>query len=92
VLCDDDVIAAGMLAAAQAEGVDVPGELSVVGFDDLDLTRLTSPALTTVAIDAEGLGAAAFELLHARLRGEEPDDRVLPVELVVRDSTGPAPR
>ena len=54
VLCDDDVIAAGMLAAAQAEGVDVPGELSVVGFDNLDLTRLTFPALTTVATDPEG--------------------------------------
>jgi DNA-binding LacI/PurR family transcriptional regulator len=89
VLCDDDVIAAGLLAAAQAEGVDVPGELSVVGFDDLDLTRLTFPALTTVGTDPEGLGAAAFELLHARLQGEEPEDRVLPVELVVRDSTGP---
>jgi DNA-binding LacI/PurR family transcriptional regulator len=89
VLCDDDVIAAGLLATAQAEGVAVPGELSVVGFDDLDLTRLTFPALTTVGTDPEGLGAAAFELLHARLQGEEPGNRVLPVELVVRDSTGP---
>jgi len=92
VLCDDDVIAAGMLAAAQAEGVDVPGELSVVGFDDLDLTRLTQPALTTVSVDPEGLGAAAFELLHARLRGERPENRVLPARLVVRASTGPARR
>jgi DNA-binding LacI/PurR family transcriptional regulator len=89
VLCDDDVIAAGLLAAAQLEGVDVPGDLSVVGFDDLDLTRLTSPALTTVATDPEGLGAAAFELLHARLQGDKPRSRVLPVELVVRASTGP---
>jgi DNA-binding LacI/PurR family transcriptional regulator len=90
VLCDDDVIAAGLLAVAQAEGVDVPGELSVVGFDNLDLTRLTSPALTTVATDPEGLGAAAFELLHARLQGKRPRNRVLPVQLVVRDSTGRA--
>ena len=81
-----------LLAAAQAAGVDVPGELSVVGFDDLDLTRLTSPALTTVSTDPEGLGAAAFELLHARLRGEQPANRLLPVGLVVRDSTGPARR
>jgi DNA-binding LacI/PurR family transcriptional regulator len=92
VLCDDDVIAAGMLAAAQAEGVGVPGELSVVGFDNLDLTRLTSPALTTIATDPEGLGAAAFEMLHARLQGKRPRNRVLPVELVVRESTGPALR
>jgi DNA-binding LacI/PurR family transcriptional regulator len=92
VLCDDDVIAAGMLAAAQAEGVDVPRELSVIGFDDLDLTRLTSPALTTVATDPEGLGAAAFELLHARLQGKRLHNRVLPVGLVVRASTAPALR
>jgi DNA-binding LacI/PurR family transcriptional regulator len=92
VLCDDDVIAAGMLAAAQVEGVDVPRELSVIGFDDLDLTRLTSPALTTVATDPEGLGAAAFELLHARLQGKRLHNRVLPVGLVVRASTAPALR
>jgi DNA-binding LacI/PurR family transcriptional regulator len=91
VICDDDVIGAGMLAAAQAEGVRVPDELSVVGFDDLDLTRLTFPALTTVSTDPEGLGAAAFEMLHQRLQGERPRNRVLPVELVVRESTGPAP-
>jgi DNA-binding LacI/PurR family transcriptional regulator len=92
VLCDDDVIAAGLLAEAQRQGVRVPEELSVIGFDNLDLTRLTSPALTTVSTDPEGLGAAAFEMLHARLQGERPRNRVLPVELVVRDSTGPAPR
>jgi DNA-binding LacI/PurR family transcriptional regulator len=91
VICDDDVLAAGLLAAARARGVAVPGELSVVGFDDLDLARLTDPPLTTVAVDPEALGAAAFALLHARLRGEAPEDRVLPVALVVRDSTGPAP-
>lgn len=91
VMCDDDVLAAGMAAAAREAGVDVPGELSITGFDDLDLARLTAPPLTTVRFHPEALGAAAFEMLHARLRGEEPESRVLPVELVVRGSTGPAP-
>lgn len=91
IVCDDDVLAAGMLTAAREAGVDVPGRLSVTGFDDLELARLTAPSLTTVRFDAEALGAAAFELLHARLRGEEPENRVMaPVELVVRESTGPA--
>ena len=90
IICDDDVLAAGLVAAANELGVDVPGELSIAGFDDIDLARLVSPSLTTVRFDPEGLGAAAFELLHARLRGEEPRSRVLPVELVVRESTGPA--
>ena len=90
VMCDDDVLAAGMAAAAREAGVDVPGELSITGFDDLDLARLTAPPLTTVRFHPEALGEAAFAMLHARLRGEEPESRVLPVELVVRGSTGPA--
>ena len=92
VLCDDDVLAAGIVAAAARTGVAIPGELSVVGFDDLDLALLATPPLTTVRCDAEALGAAAFELLLARLQGGRPRSRTLPTELVVRDSTGPPPR
>jgi DNA-binding LacI/PurR family transcriptional regulator len=87
VLCDDDVLAGGLLAAANALKVDVPGEIAVVGFDDLDLARLTNPPLTTVRFDPEALGAAAFELLYARLQGKRPRTRVLPSELVIRGST-----
>jgi DNA-binding LacI/PurR family transcriptional regulator len=86
-LCDDDLLAAGLLAAAGELGIDVPGEVAVVGFDDLDIARLTTPPLTTVRFDPEALGAAAFELLHARLQGKRPRNRVLPSELVVRRST-----
>jgi DNA-binding LacI/PurR family transcriptional regulator len=86
-LCYDDLLAAGMLAAAAELGIDVPGEVAVVGYDDLDLALLTSPPLTTVHFDPEALGAAAFELLHARLQGKRPRNRVLPSRLVVRAST-----
>ena len=89
IVCDDDVLAAGLVVAAREAGVDVPGELSITGFDDLDLARLAEPPLTTVRTDPEGLGAAAFELLLARLEGRRPRSRTLPVELVVRGSTGP---
>ena len=74
-------------AAANELGVDVPGEVAVVGFDDLDLARLTNPPLTTVRFDPEALGAAAFELLHARLQGRRPKNVVLPSELIIRAST-----
>jgi LacI family transcriptional regulator len=87
VLCDDDVLACGLLAAADALGVRVPAEVAVVGFDDLDIARLSHPPLTTVHFDPEALGAAAFELLYARLQGKRPRNRVLPSELVVRGST-----
>jgi DNA-binding LacI/PurR family transcriptional regulator len=86
-LCYDDLLAAGMLAAAAELGLDVPGDVAVVGFDDLDLALLTNPPLTTVRFDPEALGAAAFELLHARLQGKRPKNRVLPSELVIRGST-----
>jgi DNA-binding LacI/PurR family transcriptional regulator len=88
VFCDDDVIAAGLYLAARERGISIPGELSVVGFDDMDFARVLEPALTTVALDAELLGATSFELLLARMTGRRRRRRVvLPAELLVRGST-----
>jgi DNA-binding LacI/PurR family transcriptional regulator len=86
-LCDDDLLAAGMVAACHQLGLRVPEDVAIVGFDDLELARLTTPPLTTVAFDAEALGAAAFEHLLARLQGRRPKNPVLPSRLVVRGST-----
>lgn len=92
VYADDDVLAAGVYAAARELDIAIPGELSVVGFDDLDIARVLHPPLTTVAADAEGLGAAAFEALFELLGGGTPaPERVMPVELVIRGSTAPPP-
>ena len=90
--CDDDIIAAGLYLAARERGLRIPGDLSVVGFDDMDFARVLEPPLTTVALDAELLGASAFELLEARMAGRRSRRRVvLPAELLVRESTA-APR
>ena len=90
VFADDDLLAAGALFAARDLGLSVPGDLSIAGFDDLELARLLDPPLTTVAADAEALGAAAFEALHESLTGGTPAaERVMPVELVIRGSTAP---
>ena len=79
-----------MVLAARALGLSIPGELSVIGFDDLDFARVLAPPLTTVAADAEGLGAAAFEALAEDLAGGAPPaEQVLPVRLTVRESTAP---
>jgi DNA-binding LacI/PurR family transcriptional regulator len=93
VFCDDDLIAAGLYLAARERGLGIPAELSVVGFDDMDFARVLEPALTTVALDAERLGATGFELLEARMSGRRTRRRVvLPAELLVRGSTaGPYP-
>jgi DNA-binding LacI/PurR family transcriptional regulator len=88
VMCDDDIIAAGLYLAAGERGLDIPGDLSVIGFDDMDFARVLSPPLTTVALDAEQLGASAFELLEARMAGKRVRRRVvLPAQLLVRGST-----
>ena len=70
MFCDDDILAGGVYLAARARGLRIPEDLSVVGFDDLDFARVLAPPLTTVAVDAEGLGAAAFEALARDLAGE----------------------
>jgi DNA-binding LacI/PurR family transcriptional regulator len=88
VFCDDDVIAAGLYLATRERGLRIPGDLSVIGFDDMDFARVLDPPLTTVALDAERLGATAFELLEARMAGRRTRKRVvLPAELLVREST-----
>ena len=87
LFCDDDVIAAGVYLAARELGRPIPGSLSVVGFDGLDIGRVLDPPLTTVLADAGGLGRSAFELLVAQLAGQRPRSRVQPVELAVRGST-----
>ncbi|WP_432839257.1 LacI family DNA-binding transcriptional regulator [Dactylosporangium sp. CA-092794] len=90
VLAYNDLMAIGLLEALHDRGVRVPGELSVVGVDDIALSRLVRPRLTTVATPTAAAGRAAVDLL---LHHDE-DHRAaalvtLQTELIVRDSTGP---
>ena len=94
VLALADVIAYGIIEDTKARGLRVPEDLSVIGFDDLDTSSLIQPALTTVRQPIVEKGRKAAELLMAMLhrggdRGEEhhPEHVVLPVELMVREST-----
>jgi DNA-binding LacI/PurR family transcriptional regulator len=89
LLCDDDLMAGGAYLAARDLGRDIPGDVAVVGFDDLDYAVVLDPPLTTVRADAEDLGAQAFELLAELLAGRDARSRVLEVELVPRGSTVP---
>lgn len=91
VLCMSDAAAAGVLAAARRLGVRIPEELSIVGFDDLPLTRFTDPPLTTVHQPVRRKGEAAASMLLEALRRPSADDQdrvlVLETRLVVRRST-----
>jgi len=89
LFCDDDIIAAGAYLAVRELGLGIPDDLSVVGFDGLDIGRVLDPPVTTVVADAEELGRVAFELLAAQLAGRRPRSRVLRLELAVRGSTAP---
>jgi DNA-binding LacI/PurR family transcriptional regulator len=92
IFCDDDIVAGGVYLAARERGLRIPADVSVVGFDDLDFAHVLDPPLTTVRADAERLGAEAFGTLAAGMTGERVGGKVLPVELVVRESTGPPRR
>lgn len=86
-----DVLAAAALAAARERGIDVPGELSITGFDDSPLAALASPSLTSVRIDYAQFGEAAAAALLAAIGGEAVPRFVgAPPELVVRGSTSTA--
>ncbi|WP_211244286.1 LacI family DNA-binding transcriptional regulator [Actinospica robiniae] len=94
ILAGNDDLALGVLRAAREAGRDVPGDLSVIGFDDAPQSAYLAPALTTVRLDFEGLGRASFGLLHNLL---EPANLQPPAawdepELILRESSGPAPR
>ncbi|MGI5189191.1 LacI family DNA-binding transcriptional regulator [Promicromonospora sp. CA-289599] len=91
VVAFNDLMALGILDRLRHRGVDVPGEMSVVGFDDVQLATLVSPALTTVHAPLARLGRRAVDLLLARLRGGTSTSSQLPVELTIRGSTGPVP-
>lgn len=91
VICDDDILAAGACKAARRLGLRVPEDLSVTGFDDLALATAVEPELTTVHLPAEQVGEHGMSALLAVLDGAPWDAPDIPVRLVVRESSGPAP-
>ena len=90
--CFNDKTAVGALAAAAARGLRVPADLSVTGFDDIDLAQATSPMLTTVRQPLAEMGRMAVSLLIRLLAGHQVEARhvELATDLIVRASTGPA--
>lgn len=90
IVCGNDVLAFGALLEAARMGIDVPGALSIVGFDDLEMARHIRPALTTLHVPTQQMWRAVADRLVAAL-GQLPVPAAteVEVELVVRESTGP---
>ncbi|WP_243738226.1 DUF6807 family protein [Cellulomonas shaoxiangyii] len=93
VVAYNDLVAFGLLARLNELGVAVPGDLSIVGFDDIELARFATPSLTTAAVPQAELGRLAWEHLRPLLAGGEPVQDPAPIRptLAVRASTGPVP-
>jgi LacI family transcriptional regulator len=88
IFAASDMMAIGVIKAAAEAGLTVPGDLSVVGFDDIQLARHVHPPLTTLAQDKTGLGVEAARALLRQIEGADMAGPVtLPVELVIRGST-----
>lgn len=93
IFAANDLAAAGVLAAARELGRRVPEDLSVVGFDDIQLCEDLIPRLTTVHVPQRELGRVAARLATHRDNGTAPGEQViLGTHIVVRDSVGPPPR
>ena len=86
-----DLIAIGAMRALLARGIEVPREISVVGFDDIPLAGIVSPSLTTVAQDTRRAGMLLVETLISQIEGKAVPSITLPTRLVVRQSSIPNP-
>jgi LacI family transcriptional regulator len=89
----NDLMCLGALSAAHAAGVHVPRNLSLIGFDDIELARFTCPALTTVAQPKQRMGVLAVDILLERIQGGRIEAKkiMLQPELIVRNSTAGLP-
>ena len=92
VVCCSDVLALLTIQALRATGRSVPGDVAVIGYDDMPLAAYCDPPLTTVHQPVAEAGAELVEALLGQLRGERAGPRTLPVYLKLRDSTSQAAR
>ena len=90
VVCGDDLLAYGVLAAAARLGIRVPDDLSILGFNDLPFSSMLAPTLTSVDLAPRELGRRTARALGALLAGSRPGPELLPTKLKARASTGPA--
>ena len=92
VLAQNDDMAVGALIAARERGIDVPGQMSVVGFDDSEVSRITWPRVTTIRQPVFEMAVSAADMVIAQLdKGNVVMRRDHPFQLLVRESSGPVP-
>ena len=91
VFCYNDMMAVGAMLACRTLGISIPEQLSIVGFDDIELAQFVTPALTTVHQPKLRMGQTAIAMLLDLLDGKSTESRLLPTDLIVRGSTAAPP-
>ncbi|MCS5734718.1 LacI family DNA-binding transcriptional regulator [Herbiconiux sp. CPCC 203386] len=93
VLVANDQMALGLMKALSENAVHIPGDVSVVGFDDIPESAYFRPSLTTVRLDFDEVGSRAFDRILDLMKGARTDDPIplIASDLILRDTTGPPP-
>jgi LacI family transcriptional regulator len=93
VFCGSDILATGAIKYCHQQGIVVPKDMSIVGFDNLEIAELTAPELTTLEVPAREMGSlAANYILAPATQKRHLRQTELPIRIIVRGSTGAAPR
>ena len=93
LFCFNDDMAIGAMQFLQQQGFNIPEDISVMGFDDINYAEYVSPSLTTIHQPLQEIGSTCIELLLKQLKGEkvQTGSQYLPFKLMIRNSTGRAP-
>ena len=86
VLCTVDSFAIGVMRCAKDMALSIPADISIIGIDDILLSRYIEPNLTTIGIDKEGMGTLAMDMMMQKIKGKTVESILLPMELIERDS------
>ncbi len=89
IVCSSDALAQGVMTEAQVRGIDVPGQLAIMGFGDLDFSAHTVPPISSIHIDKRAIGIRAANALLARIEGRPLQEKIIDVgfELIERQTT-----
>ena len=89
VICGNDVFAVGAVKSAKTLGFEVPRDISITGFDDIEIASVTEPALTTVHVPHRKMGKLAAQMLVDMIHDRKPQSRELDTSVKLRDTLGP---
>jgi len=86
ILCTVDSFAIGVMRCAKSMGLSIPNDVSIMGIDDILLSRYIEPQLTTIGIDKAGMGSLAMDMIIQKIKGKDVESILLPMQLIERDS------